>query len=221
MPAARASGTRSLALCRMSLVQCVCLSPSARMSVCLSVCLPQRLPADLCARHPWLQGPLGSRAGARHRAHVPGAPRGVVIAAVHAAGGRRSRCVRGHHLRWQCPRAGDAGGPACLGASSRAFTGNGLRTGPVSRSARPQSLSGHPQVWWPWANAVFGQLQFELLMGVIWENMCEPANFGARARPAVPVGVPLPGGAQQPSRLGVDTSQAPLWEVEVRQPRIQ
>lgn len=47
------------------------------------------------------------------------------------------------------------------------------------------------QVWWPWASAVWGEVQFELLMAVLWENMAEPCSFGPQRPPPFPIGKSL------------------------------
>ena len=44
------------------------------------------------------------------------------------------------------------------------------------------------QVWWPWASAVWGEVQFELMMAVLWENMAEPCSFGPPQPPPFPIG---------------------------------
>lgn len=44
------------------------------------------------------------------------------------------------------------------------------------------------QVWWPWASAVWGEVQFELMMAVLWENMAEPCSFGPQRPPPFPIG---------------------------------
>jgi hypothetical protein len=71
------------------------------------------------------------------------------------------------------------------------------------------------QVCIPWVRAVFGELHYELILAALWENAAEPATFGERQPPYYPIGEPLPPTPPQPSILGVDKTQAPVWEVEV------
>lgn len=71
------------------------------------------------------------------------------------------------------------------------------------------------QVWWPWASAVWGEVQFELMMAILWENLAEPCSFGPRAKPPFPIGKPLPSQPPAPDTLGVDKTQTPRWQVVV------
>ncbi|KAL3144165.1 hypothetical protein ABBQ32_003949 [Trebouxia sp. C0010 RCD-2024] len=73
------------------------------------------------------------------------------------------------------------------------------------------------EVWWPWASAVWGQIQFELMMAVLWENLAEPCSFGPQRPPPFPIGKskPLPSQPPVPESLGVDKSKTPKWEVVV------
>ncbi len=43
-------------------------------------------------------------------------------------------------------------------------------------------------MWWPWASAVWGEVQFELMMAILWENMAEPCSFGPQRPPPFPIG---------------------------------
>ncbi len=60
------------------------------------------------------------------------------------------------------------------------------------------------QVWLPWAAAVYGEVQHQLLLAVLCENAAEPCSFGPQAPPTV--GRKLPPLPPQPARLGVDRS---------------
>ena len=73
----------------------------------------------------------------------------------------------------------------------------------------------HLQVWWPWANAVWGELQYALTIGILWENLCEPCSFGLPRAPRFPIGQPLPPQPPQPARLGIDRSLQPCWQVDI------
>ncbi len=44
------------------------------------------------------------------------------------------------------------------------------------------------QIWWPWASAVWGEVQFELMMAILWENLAEPCSFGPKRPPPFPIG---------------------------------
>ncbi|KAL0042783.1 hypothetical protein WJX79_011021 [Trebouxia sp. C0005] len=80
------------------------------------------------------------------------------------------------------------------------------------------SIGSNPtkvQVWWPWASAVWGEVQFELMMAILWENMAEPCSFGPQRPPPFPIGKPLPPQPPAPETLGVDKSKTPQWEVVV------
>ncbi|DBA93880.1 TPA: hypothetical protein ACH3X3_013925 [Trebouxia sp. C0006] len=80
------------------------------------------------------------------------------------------------------------------------------------------SIGSNPtkvQVWWPWASAVWGEVQFELVMAILWENMAEPCSFGPQRPPPFPIGKPLPPQPPAPETLGVDKSKTPQWEVVV------
>lgn len=67
----------------------------------------------------------------------------------------------------------------------------------------------------PGVDATFGCVEFELLMGIIWENMEEPCSFGPLPRPSIPIGRRLPPVGPQPEALGVDRTIPPIWQVEV------
>ena len=54
------------------------------------------------------------------------------------------------------------------------------------------------QVWVPWVSAVFGTLQYELLLGACLENMAERGSFAPRQPPRVPVGRRPPPAPPQP-----------------------
>lgn len=71
------------------------------------------------------------------------------------------------------------------------------------------------QVWCPWVKCMFGELQYELLLAIFWENMYEPSTFGPRKEPLFPFGRPLPPAPPQTQVLGVDKSQPPKWKVDV------
>lgn len=60
-----------------------------------------------------------------------------------------------------------------------------------------------------------GELQYELLLAILWENACEPCSFGPREEPLFPFGRPLPPAPPQTQVLGVDKTQPPFWKVEV------
>ena len=69
-------------------------------------------------------------------------------------------------------------------------------------------------MWWPWANAVWGELQYALTIGILWENLCEPCSFGLPRAPRFPIGQPLPPQPPQPAKLGIDRSLQPGWQVD-------
>lgn len=60
-----------------------------------------------------------------------------------------------------------------------------------------------------------GELQYELLLGIFWENLSEPASFGDPVEPLFPYGRPLPPAPPQTQVLGVDKSKPPTWKVDV------
>ena len=60
------------------------------------------------------------------------------------------------------------------------------------------------QVWLPWAAAVYGEAQHQLLMAVLLENAAEAGSFAQP--PQSTVGQKLPPLPPQPARLGVDRS---------------
>ena len=62
---------------------------------------------------------------------------------------------------------------------------------------------------------VTGELQYELLLGIFWENAYEPCSFGPPDVPLYPFGRPLPPAPPQTKVLGVDKSQPPNWKFEV------
>ena len=64
-------------------------------------------------------------------------------------------------------------------------------------------------------DATFGCVEYELLMGIIWENMEEQCSFGPQPKPDIPIGRRLPSVGQQPEALGVDRRIPPIWQVEV------
>ncbi len=71
------------------------------------------------------------------------------------------------------------------------------------------------QVWLPCVRAVFGELQYELVLAALWENAAEPPTFAPRPPPYSPIGQPLPPTPPEPVLLGVDKTQSPLWQCEV------
>ena len=71
------------------------------------------------------------------------------------------------------------------------------------------------QVWVPGVDATFGCVEFEALMGIIWDNMGEACSFEPHARPPIPIGRRLPPAGPQPRVLGVDRSIPPNWQLEV------
>lgn len=71
------------------------------------------------------------------------------------------------------------------------------------------------QVWIPWASAIAGEVQYQLVLACLWENAYEPSTFGRPVPMWHPVGVRLPKHPPQPEVLGVDRSRSPVWEVEV------
>jgi len=75
--------------------------------------------------------------------------------------------------------------------------------------------SARVQIWCPWVRCVTGELQYELLLGIFWENAYEPCSFGPEDAPLYPFGRPLPPAPPQTKVLGVDKSQAPRWKVDV------
>lgn len=60
------------------------------------------------------------------------------------------------------------------------------------------------QVWLPWAAAVYGEVQHQLLMAVLLENAAEASSFAQPPRSVI--GQKLPPLPPQPARLGVDRS---------------
>ena len=60
-----------------------------------------------------------------------------------------------------------------------------------------------------------GELQFQLLVAIFWENVYEPCSFGRCSAPPAPIGVPLPKPPPQPEHLGCDKQRTPHWEFEV------
>jgi hypothetical protein len=71
------------------------------------------------------------------------------------------------------------------------------------------------QVWLPWVRAVFGELQYELVLAALWENAAEPPTFAPCPPPYNPIGQPLPPMPPEPVLLGVDKTQPPRWHCEV------
>ena len=78
-----------------------------------------------------------------------------------------------------------------------------------------------PQVSSPWAEAVYGAVQHDLLMAVLLENLYEPGRQCPAAKPLVPVGQPLPAPGQLAGPLGVDHTLAPRWQVTIHVPVIE
>ena len=77
------------------------------------------------------------------------------------------------------------------------------------------------QVSAPWAEAVYGAVQHELLMAILMENMYEPGRLRPPAEAPLAVGEHLPAPARQTGALGVDHSMAPKWRIAVDVPVIQ
>ena len=71
------------------------------------------------------------------------------------------------------------------------------------------------QIWCPWVRSIFGELQYELLLGIFWENAYEPCSFGAEEPPAFPFGKAKPPCPPQTTALGVDKNAPPNWKFDV------
>ena len=65
------------------------------------------------------------------------------------------------------------------------------------------------QVWLPWAAAVYGEVQHQLLMAVLLENMAEASAFAQS--PQSTVGQRLPPLPPQPAHLEVDCNVRHLF----------
>jgi hypothetical protein len=87
----------------------------------------------------------------------------------------------------------------------------GLTRGPErpvrARARPPTGRAAAAQVWLPWAAAVHGEVQQQLLLAALAENAAEPCSFG-RPPPSA-AGRRLPPLPPQPERLGVDRSVRP------------
>ena len=62
---------------------------------------------------------------------------------------------------------------------------------------------------------IFGELQYELLLAIFWENAYEPCSFGAEEPLAFPFGRVKPPLPPQTTVLGVDKSLPPNWKFDV------
>ena len=62
--------------------------------------------------------------------------------------------------------------------------------------------------------SIVGELQYELMLGIFWENMYERCSFGSEAPPLYPFGFPLPPAPPQARVLGVDKSKPPTWKFD-------
>lgn len=71
------------------------------------------------------------------------------------------------------------------------------------------------QVWWPKVYCVLGEIQFSLLMGIIYGNFAEEPLCKPSQPPKVPIGATLPNPPAQPDILGVEMGQPTFWSLEV------
>lgn len=62
---------------------------------------------------------------------------------------------------------------------------------------------------------IFGELQYELLLAIFWENAEEPCSFGEEQVPQFPIGKPKPPAPAPKTVLGVDKSVPPNWKFDV------
>ncbi len=62
---------------------------------------------------------------------------------------------------------------------------------------------------------IFGELQYEQLLAIFWENAEEPCSFGEEQAPQFPIGKPKPPTPAQKTVLGVDKSLPPNWKFDV------
>lgn len=70
----------------------------------------------------------------------------------------------------------------------------------------------------PYLSAVFGEIQYNLLMGLIYDNSCEPCTFKDPPRATPRPGFPLPVPPLAPKVLGLESSAMPWWEIVARVP---
>lgn len=70
----------------------------------------------------------------------------------------------------------------------------------------------------PYLSAVFGEIQYTLLMGLIYDNSCEPCSFSPPPPHKLRPGFPQPIPPLAPKTLGLDEAAVPWWEIVVRVP---
>lgn len=79
------------------------------------------------------------------------------------------------------------------------------------------ALSTWIQIVCPEIEAIFGELQYALLMAIIFENMAEPPSMGKPSQdPNGKPGVPYPAAPPLPELLGIAGHMMPAaWGIEV------
>lgn len=70
------------------------------------------------------------------------------------------------------------------------------------------------KIWCPWVRCVIGELQYELMLGIFWENMEELSSFGTEDPPLFPYGKTPRPAPPQSKVLGVEKSKVPVWKYE-------
>ena len=73
-------------------------------------------------------------------------------------------------------------------------------------------------VRWPWMHTTFGEVQYALLMGIIFQNAAEPGTFRGPARRPPRPGTTPPPASSQPEVLGVSAGDAMQWELRIEVP---
>ena len=76
----------------------------------------------------------------------------------------------------------------------------------------------HVLVQWPSLRSTFGEAQYALLMGIIFQNMAEPGTFKAFAGPPPPPGTPPVCPPPPPPTLGISSDDRKTFELRIEIP---